>query len=54
MRSDRRGTGGVKAAVHWVRVEIAPNRLIAEFNISGYRVARVLSASSARQRLSAY
>ena len=31
---------GVKVAVHWVRAKIAPNRLIAEFNISGYGDAR--------------
>ena len=30
----------LKAAVHWVRAKIAPNRLIAEFNISCYGVAR--------------
>ena len=30
----------VKMAVHQVRAKIAPNRLIAEFNISGYGVAR--------------
>ena len=30
----------LKAAVHWVRAKIAPNRLIADFNISDYGVAR--------------
>ena len=40
----------LKVAVHYVRAKIAPNRLIAEFNISGYGVC---AADSARpQRVS--
>ena len=38
--------GWVKAAVHWLHV----SAIIAEFNMGCYRVARWLSAFSARQR----